>query len=410
MIVKRRVSYGRQAVNDTDIDAVVETLRSDFLTQGPRVEAFEEALADYCGARFAVATSSGTGALHIAAIAGGLKEGTSLLTSTLTFLSSANIGPFTESTPYLSDIDARTFNIDEESLQKTLDRHGDIGLMLPVHFAGLPCNMERLDEICRERGVTVIEDGCHALGASYRDSKGEVHKVGSCSHSHMTVFSFHPVKSITTGEGGAVTTNDEELYRRLKSLRSHGVVRDQGDLKRKDEGPWYYEMQELGFNYRMSDISAALGLSQLKRLDSFIERRRAIGGLYNDLLDPMPFIDPPYTDSASTAGGTTIDTSLSSYHLYPVRISFDELNIDKGELFKRMKEEGINLQVHYIPVHLHPYYMERYGFKEGDFPVAEGFYREEVSLPIFADLTDSEVVGVVTTLASVIETLRAESS
>lgn len=391
--MRKAISYGRQTIEEDDIKAVTEALRSGMLTQGPLVEAFEESIARYTGARYAVACSNGTAALHLACMAAGIGPGDKVITSPITFLASANCALYVGATPVFADIDPRTFNIDPGEIERKIKADPEIKAIIPVHFAGLPCDMEAISGIARKRGIIIIEDGCHALGASWRDKSGQWHKAGSCVLSDMTVFSFHPVKSITTGEGGAVTTNDENLYRKLKTLRSHGVTRDAGALRNPSPGPWYYEMHAIGYNYRLSDIQCALGISQMKRLDEFIGKRNKIASKYSSLLSKYPFITQPSFN----------EHFRSAFHLYPVQINFYELGVSKGQCFEAMRGIGINLQVHYIPVHLQPYYRDRFGYRPGDFPRAEHFYEREASLPIYPLLTDEEAgavaEGIISTLA-----------
>ncbi|MBI5588135.1 MAG: UDP-4-amino-4,6-dideoxy-N-acetyl-beta-L-altrosamine transaminase [Deltaproteobacteria bacterium] len=395
--MNRAISYGRQTIDEDDVRAVVNALTSEMLTQGPLVEEFEEALASHTGARYAVVCSNGTAALHIACLAAGLGKGDGVITSPNTFLASSNAPVYTGATPIFADIDPATNNIDPAEVEKKLSYNSNVKAIIPVHFAGVPCDMERISAIAKDKGLTIIEDACHALGAERRGSDGKWKKVGSCAHSDMTVFSFHPVKSITTGEGGAITTNDKRLYERLKTLRSHGVTKKTDDFVNGEDSPWYYEMQELGFNYRLSDIQSALGISQLKKLGRFIKRRKEIAGLYSATLEKYPFIKIP----------TVSDCIRSAHHLYPVSIEFDEIGVSKKEWFRLMRKIGINLQVHYIPVHLQPYYRQSFGYRPGDFPKAESFYYKEVSLPIYPLLTDEDV-GTVT--AALISTLACVSA
>lgn len=396
------ISYGRQTIEEDDIEAVTEALRSDFLTQGPRVDEFEAALAAYTGAKYAVACSNGTAALHIACLAADIGEGDGVVTSPMTFLASSNSALYVGANVHFVDIDPATFNIDTARLEEKIRSNPGIKAVVPVHFAGLPCDMAQIGRIAMKYGLTVIEDACHALGAQWMDENGAWHKTGSCGASTMTVFSFHPVKAITTGEGGAVTTNDKKTYERLKELRSHGVTKNPGLFKDPSErgARWYYEMQSLGFNFRLSDIQAALGLSQLKKLDRFISRRNEIAGLYDRMFSRFPFIKTPIVK----------DGYRSAYHLYPVRIAFDELNISKARWFDLMRDIGIALQVHYIPVHLQPYYRERFGYKAGDYPAAERFYRDEVSLPIYPGLTDEEAAAVADGLMSTLAYAAAQGT
>lgn len=386
---KRMISYGRQTIEADDIEAVVKALASGMLTQGPLVEEFERRLAEYTGAKYAVVCSNGTAALHLACKVAGLGPGDKVLTTPLTFLASANAALYVGARPDFADIDRRTLNIDPDEVERKVKACPSVKALVPVHFAGSPCDMERIGRIAKERNLIVIEDACHALGASWTALNGEVQKVGSCANSDMTVFSFHPVKSITTGEGGAVTTNSRKLHERLLSLRTHGVVKESTKLFSAEGLPWYYEMQDLGFNYRLTDIQSALGISQLKKLDRFIARRKEIASLYTRILSKYPFIKAP-TEAAG---------NKSAWHLYPVRIDFDGLGATRKDLFELMSAIGINLQVHYIPVHLQPYY-RGLGFKPGDFPNAERFYGEEVSLPIYPLLTDEEAGAVAEALLS----------
>lgn len=390
---RRAISYGRQTIEEDDIKAVAAALRSDFLTQGPLVSEFEELIKAYTGARYAVACSSGTAALHIAHIAAGIGKGDKVITSPITFLASANASLYAGASPVFADIDPNTYNIDPAEVEKKIRYNSPVKAIVPVHFAGLPAEMEAFSAIAKTHGAAVIEDACHALGASWRDSFGRVHKVGSCSHSDMTVFSFHPVKAITTCEGGAVTTNDKRLYERLKRLRSHGVTKEAGEFELPSDGPWYYEMQEPGFNYRLPDVNAALGISQIKKLERFVSRRTEIASLYSAMLSKYQFVKTQLVGEERS----------SAWHLYPVRIPFEELGASKADWFSMMKAIGIHPQVHYIPVHLQPYYRSAFGYGPGDFPNAEAMYAEEVSLPIYPGLTDEEagavVEGLVSTLA-----------
>ncbi|MBI5468986.1 MAG: UDP-4-amino-4,6-dideoxy-N-acetyl-beta-L-altrosamine transaminase [Deltaproteobacteria bacterium] len=388
--MNRAISYGRQTIDEEDVKAVVRALTSEKITQGPLVEEFEDALTRQTGARYAIVCANGTAALHLACLAAGIGKGDGVVTSPITFLASSNAALYTGATPVFADIDPVTFNIDPAEVEKKLSFNSNVKALIPVHFAGLPCAMERISGIASRKGLTVIEDACHALGAEWKASDGKWRKVGACTHSDMTVFSFHPVKSITTAEGGAVTTNDERLYERLKTLRSHGVTRKKSELVNGDDSPWYYEMQELGFNYRLSDIQSALGTSQLKKLDGFIRRRNEIALLYSASLSKYPFIKTPQALSGVK----------SAHHLYPLTVEFGEIGVSRKELFMLMRNIGINLQVHYIPVHLQPYYRKVFGYRPGDFPKAEAFYSKEVSLPIYPLLTDEEAGAVTAAIVS----------
>lgn len=368
------ISYGKQNINQADIDYVLEVLKSDFLTQGPMIEKFEQSVADYCGTKYAVAVINATSALHIACLAAGLGKNDVLWTSPNTFVASANCGLYCGANVDFVDIDDNTYNMSVEELERKL-KEAEIKpkVVIPVHFSGQSCDMEKLKELSNEYGFVIIEDASHATGASYKNTK-----VGSCKYSDMTVFSFHPVKIVTTGEGGMVLTNNKDLYDKLVLYRSHGITRNQDLMQHQADGPWYYEQVNLGFNYRMTDMQAALGISQIKRLDDFVARRRYLANRYNELLKALP-LKLPYQSQ---------DTN-SSWHIYVVRAEFDKLKLSKKELFSKMREKGINLNLHYIPVHTQPHYTQR-GFKKGDFPVSERYYNEAFTLPLFYDLTDEQ--------------------
>jgi UDP-4-amino-4,6-dideoxy-N-acetyl-beta-L-altrosamine transaminase len=379
------IPYGRQWVTEEDILSVRECLESDFLTQGPRIERFEAEIKDATGSRYCVAVTSATAALHIAVAALGLKEGLSGITAPNTFVATSNSLIYNGLIPEFADIDARTYCIDPSSLEKALSP--STAVFLPVDFAGQPADMETIYAIAKKHGISVIEDASHAIGSTYLGG----FPVGSCKYSDMTVFSFHPVKTITTGEGGAVTTNDESVYKRLLRLRNHGIVRDPDSLE-QNPGPWYYEMQELGFNYRMTDIQAALGASQMRRLPSIMERRRAIVSRYNLAFSSMDSLVTPY----ETPG------VKSCFHLYVVRIDFERIGKSRKLVMEELRSKGIGTQVHYIPVHLQPYYRKRYGYKQGDFPRAEAYYREALSLPLFPKMSDKDIDRVVASVKSVV--------
>ena len=372
-----------------DVKAVTEALTADRLTTGPQVEAFEKELAAFCGARYAVVCSNGTAALHLACLALELKEGDAIVTSPITFLATANCARFVGADVLFSDIDPATANLSPAELAKTLDgkKSGDIRAVFPVHFAGQPADMEAIGQQARSRGLKVVEDASHALGAEYRAKNGEWVKVGSCRHSDMTVFSFHPVKHITTGEGGAVTTNDEALYRRLLMLRNHGMVHD------AKKGPWFYEMNEVGYNYRLTDIQCALGRSQLKKLPGFLKKRQDIAARYCAAFSAQGFPAKPLQVSPDVR---------HAYHLFVVRVAFQSVGLDRSSVMASLKEKGIGTQLHYIPVHLQPYYREHSGTMPGDFPVAEKYYSEALSLPLYPAMPSDGVERVTRALEAVL--------
>lgn len=372
--MRKRIPYGRQFIDGADIRAVTRVLRSDWLTQGPAIRDFEDALRRYTGAAYAVAVANGTAALHIACLAAGVRSGHEVITSPITFVASANCAVYCGAKPVFADICQDTLNIDPAELGKRVTRR--TRAIIPVHFSGTPCNMKAIDAIARARGIPVIEDACHALGAVYG-----TRKIGACAHSDMTVFSFHPVKHITTGEGGAVMTNDRGLYERLLLLRNHGITKDKGAMSRC-EGPWYYEMQTLGYNYRITDIQCALGMSQMKKLPAFLKRRREIAAIYNCELAALKGIELPREHQGSR----------SAWHIYCIRIRDAR---KRGAVIAALEEAGIGTQVHYIPVHLQPYYRKRFGYRKGDYPVAERYYREAVTIPLFFSLKDREIVHIV---------------
>lgn len=371
------IPYGHQEINQADIDAVVEVLRSDLLTQGPVVPRFENAVAQKCGARFAVAVNSGTSALHIACMALDLGPSDLLWTVPNTFVASANCARYCGAKVDFVDIDSDTWNISVPKLKEKLAEAKKTGklpkVVLPVHFAGQPTDQEDIWALSQEYGFKILEDACHSLGASRNDVP-----VGSCKWSHITVFSFHPVKIITTGEGGMALTNDEEMAWRMASLRTHGITRDKSRMVSESEGPWYYEQLELGYNYRMTDIQAALGLSQLTRLDEFVEKRNQLARRYSELLNDLqlqlPFVRPE---------------NRSAFHLYVVRLWRDKIRKTHRQVFETFREHDIGVNLHYMPVHLQPYY-RNLGFRVGLCPEAERHGQETITLPLYPDLSESE--------------------
>ena len=369
------IPYARQSISDPDIEAVVRVLRSDWLTQGPSVERFEKAVAQYCGAEYAVAVNSGTSALHVACLAAGMGPGDTLWTSPNTFVASANCALYCGGRIGFVDIDPHTLNLCPSALEKKLVKAKAEGslpkVVIPVHFAGQSCDMAVISDLADRFGFTIIEDASHALGGRYRGRP-----IGACDFSEMTVFSFHPVKIITTGEGGMVLTNREDLYQRLLRLRSHGITRDPSLMDRESDGPWYYQQIELGFNYRMTDLQAALGESQLLRIDKFVERRHLLADRYGSFLKDLPVNLPRQHPDC-----------YSAYHLYAIRLDFDRIGKTRNRVFEMMRAAGIQVHVHYIPVHSQPYF-RKMGFRTGDFPESERYYREALTLPMFYNMTD----------------------
>ena len=383
------LSYGRQSIDDEDIQAVVDVLRSDWLTTGPKVEEFEEALAATVGAKHAVSFSSGTAALHGAAFAAGLKEDDEAITSPMTFCATANCVLHRGATAVFADVCADTLNIDPEEVEARITRN--TRAILPVDYAGHPADLDPIMDLAERHGLVVIEDACHALGAEYRGRT-----LGSIAH--MTVFSFHPVKHITTGEGGMVTTDDAWFAERLRLFRNHGITSDA--RQRQANGHWHYEMVALGLNYRLTDIGCALGLGQLRKLSPNLARRREIAAGYAAALSAIPGVITP-----STREGVT-----PAWHLYPIRINRDLLHVDRDEVIHALRAENIGVNVHYVPVHLHPYYRDHFGFQPEDFPVAEAAYERLISLPMFHGMTDQDVNDVINAVAKVIHGLSAEAA
>ncbi|MFC3944810.1 UDP-4-amino-4,6-dideoxy-N-acetyl-beta-L-altrosamine transaminase [Pseudomonas gingeri NCPPB 3146 = LMG 5327] len=372
-----QIPYGCQSIEQADIDAVVEVLKSPWLTQGPTIPRFEAALAEHCQADFAVAVCNATAALHIACLAAGLGPGDRLWTSPNTFVASANCGRYCGAEVDFVDIDPSTLNLDARLLAHKLEAAAVAGrlpkVVVAVAFAGQSCDMRAIAGLAEQYGFILIEDASHAVGASYLGRP-----VGCGAHAAMTIFSFHPVKIITSAEGGMVLTNSAELAERLRRLRSHGITGDPAQMKVPEHGLWYYQQLELGFNYRMTDLHAALGLSQTARLDSFVARRRELAARYNRLLADLPLTLP-----AAQAGAE------SAWHLYVVRLQLDRVKVTQRDVFETLRAAGIGVNLHYIPVHLQPYYREQ-GFKDGDFPEAERYFSEAISLPLFPLLTEEQ--------------------
>ena len=382
----KHIPYGRQSIDKDDIKEVVKVLKSDWLTQGPVVQKFEEALAKYCGAKYAVAVSSGTAALHLACIVAGLKKGDEAITSPITFLATPNAVLYTGARPVFSDIDYNTVNIDTKELEGKITKKTKA--ILPVHFAGLPCNMPEIAKIAKKHNLKIIEDACHALGAKYK-TNGKWVKVGSCKHSDMTTFSFHPVKHITTGEGGTITTNNKKIYEKLKALRSHGIYKDKNVLK---NGPWYYEMRDMGFNYRITDFQCALGISQLKKIDSFIKRRIEITDIYNSFFKNIRGMEIPFSGN----------DFKSSWHIYVLKIDYKYFGLKRQAFMDALKNRGITTQVHYIPVYRQPFYKANFRFNPKDYPQAEDYYSMALTLPVYPDLKDGNICRIVKSIKEII--------
>jgi len=373
--------YGRQSVEEGDIAAVVDVLRSDWLTTGPKVGEFEEAFAARVGAAHAVSFSSGTAALHGAAFAAGLKPGDEAITTPLTFAATANCVLYQGATPVFADVCADTLNLDPEQVTRKIS--SKTRAILPVDYSGHPADLTGILEIARQHGLVVIEDACHALGAEFGGRR-----VGSIAD--MTVFSFHPVKHITTGEGGMVTTNDPRLAETLRRFRNHGISSDA--RQRQSAGQWHYEMVLLGFNYRLPDVVCALGIEQLKRLDANLARRREIAAQYTAAFREVPgVVAPSVRPDANPA-----------WHLYPIRLDLEKLTTDRAQVFRALRAENIGVNVHYIPVHLHPYYRQRLGFEGGEFPLAEDAYARLISLPMFHSMTGQDVQDVIDAVSKVV--------
>jgi len=388
VIRNKMIPYGRQDISQQDIDAVVDVLKSDFLTQGPKVPAFESSLTSHTGADYALAVNSATSALHIACMALELGEGDWLWTSPVTFVASANAGLYCGAKVDFVDIESRTYNLCPIKLETKLADASLKGrlpkVLVPVHLCGQPCDMKRIRELCNKYNVKIVEDASHAIGGSYQGAP-----IGNCKYSDITVFSFHPVKIVTTAEGGAALTNDHELAEKMALYRSHGITRDQNMMTEPSHGPWYYQQIELGYNYRMTDFQAALGVSQMRRLSEFVSKRHHIARRYDRLLNGLP-VEIPYQ----------LDDTYSGLHLYVIRLKLDEIDRSHKQVFEGLREKGIGVNVHYIPVHLQPYYAAM-GFQQGDFPESEQYYSEAISLPMYPNLSEEDqdrVVGVLNSL------------
>lgn len=384
------IPYGRQDIQQADIDAVVEVLRSDYLTQGPSVPAFEQAVAGRVDSHYAVAVNSATSALHLACLVLGVGSGDTVWTSPVTFVASANCALYCGASVDFVDIDPQTYNMSVNALRAKLEkveRQGKLlpKVVIPVHLCGQPCDMAEIHALGKRYGFRIVEDASHAIGGSYRNEP-----IGNCRYSDITVFSFHPVKIITTAEGGMALTNDASLAEKMILLRSHGITRDPSHMTHETDGPWYYQQLELGFNYRMTDLQAALGLSQLKRLDSYVKKRHDLAKIYNERLAELP-VKTPWQHPDSYSG----------LHLYVIRADLQKLTRSRLDVFEALRERGIGVNLHYIPVHTQPYY-QGLGFRNGDFPEAEQYYREAISLPMFPTMTTEQQSEVIAGLSEVL--------
>lgn len=384
MIFIKFLPYGRQCIDENDIKKVVNVLKSDFITQGPKISEFEGKLTEYCGSKYAVAFNSGTSALHGAYFALGIGKGDEVITSPNTFVATSNAALYLNATPIFTDIEKETGNMDVSKVEEKITDKTKV--IVPVHYSGNPVDLEELHKIAEENNIKIIEDAAHAIGAQYN---GE--NIGNSKYSEMSIFSFHPVKHITTGEGGAVLTNDEDYYRKLLMFRSHGITKDH--FINESDGDWYYEMHHLGFNYRITDIQAVLGISQLKKLNEFVKRRRNISKLYE-----KSFKDNPFFKTL-----TEKEYCKSSYHLYPILIE-DKYKDQKKEIFIKLREEGLGVQVHYIPVYLQPYY-QKLSYKKGLCPISEDFYQKEISIPLYPSMDNDDVDYVIKKILKVFESV-----
>lgn len=383
------IPYGKQNINQADVDAVVDVLKSDFLTQGPQVPAFEKSVAQLVGAQHALAVNSATSALHIACLALGLGKGDLLWTSPITFVASSNCALYCGADVDFVDIDSQTYNMSISALKLKLEQAKKDNklpkIVVPVHLCGQPCDMAKIYALSQEYGFKIIEDASHAIGGKYQGTY-----VGAGQYSDITIFSFHPVKIVTTAEGGMALTNDAKLAQKMDLLRSHGVTRNQDLMSKEPEGPWYYQQVDLGFNYRMTELQAALGVSQMHRLEQFVAKRHDIAEVYNQILQNLPVVLP-----------YQLPETYSGLHLYVIRLKLDEISKTRKEVFELLREKGIGVNVHYIPVHTQPYY-ENLGFKQGDFPEAESYYASAISLPMYPDLTQMQIDYIYQTLKEIL--------
>ena len=368
------IPYGKQSINQDDISAVIDVLKSDFLTQGPQVPLFEQSVSKYCDAKYGVAVNSATSALHIACLALELGKGDWLWTSPNSFVASANCGLYCGANIDFVDIDPKTYNLCIDKLEKKLiqaEKEGKLPkIIVPVHFAGQSCDMKRLHVLSNKYGFSTIEDASHAIGGKYLD-----YPIGNCNYSNITIFSFHPVKIITTAEGGLATTNSKNLAEKMQIYRSHGITRNEELMNKTSEGGWFYQQVDLGFNYRMTELQAALGISQMKRLDEFVAKRHILKRRYDSLFSNLPLISP-YQDN----------NCYSAMHLYPIQLELNKIGKSRDQIFEKMRIYNIGVNVHYIPIYNHPYY-QNLGFKKGSFPISESYYARAISIPLFQTMT-----------------------
>ena len=383
------IPYGKQDIDDNDIEAVIDVLRSEYITQGPQIPLFEETITNYCGSKYGVAVNSATSALHIACLSLGLKKGDWLWASPNSFVASANCGLYCGAEVDFVDIDPLTYNLSINQLEKKLFQAKKENklpkILISVHFAGQSCMMREINDLSKQYGFHVIEDASHAIGGKYLGDP-----IGSCKYSDITIFSFHPVKIITTGEGGIATTNSKKLLEKMQIYRSHGVTRNEKLMNKASEGDWFYQQVHLGFNYRMTELQAALGISQMKRVDEFIAKRHVLKKRYDLLLVDLPVITP-FNDK----------NCFSSSHLYVIQLEIKKIRKSRKQIFKRMRNFGIGVNVHYIPIHTQPYYQKK-GFKEGDFPVSEAYYNNVISLPLYHSMTLTQQDEVIAALKCVL--------
>jgi UDP-4-amino-4,6-dideoxy-N-acetyl-beta-L-altrosamine transaminase len=385
------IPYGKQEITQQDIDAVVGVLKSDFLTQGPQVPLFEKAIKDAVNVDYALAVNSATSALHIACLALGVGKGDVVWTTPITFVASANCALYCGADVDFVDIDKQTYNLSPVLLEQKLmhAKKNNLPLpkvVIPVHLCGQPCEMDKIHALSLEYGFAIIEDASHAIGGKYKDQP-----VGNCEYSDITIFSFHPVKIVTTAEGGVATTNNAALAQKMDLLRSHGITRDKKLMTEPSHGGWYYQQIDLGFNYRMTEMQAALGVSQMKRLHDFVAKRNELATRYDQLLKDLPLLIP-----------AQIDDSYSGRHLYIIRVKLDDISLSHKEVFEQLRENGIGVNLHYIPVHIQPYY-QNLGFTQGQFPIAEHYYKDAISIPLFHVMTveqQDEVVNVLSNILS----------